>query len=122
MAADLAHWWGNDLSLSATGDLLSVGGVVKGQQRVLRRLLTNPQDYVWHGEYGGGLPLYIGDPLDIDIVTAVIRFQIANEAQVARDPLADVFVRPVLGGVQARIVYTDADAGNPTTLTFDVSE
>jgi hypothetical protein len=122
MALDLAHWFGNDLSLNATGDLLPVGDVVKGQQRVLRRLLTSPQDMVFHGEYGGGLPFYIGDPLDIDVVTAVIRFQVAHEAQVAQDPQAQLIVRPILGGVQARIVYTDADAGNPVTLSFDVSE
>jgi hypothetical protein len=122
MAVDIAHYWGNDLTLDSTGDLLSVEDVTKGQQRVLRRLLTNPQEYVWHGEYGAGLPLYIGDPLDVDVVTAVIRFQIALEAQVAADPQANVIVNPILGGVHARVIYTDADTGNPVTLEFDVSQ
>lgn len=122
MAQDLYHWFGNDLVASPTGDLYTVGDTTKGNQRVLRRLLTSPEDVLFHPEYGAGLPFYIGEPTDISIVEAVIRYQIALEAQVARDPQAKVIVSPIFGGVQARIIYTDADSGNPTTLSFDVNE
>src|SRR5581483_995049 len=53
---DVFHYWGNDVSLSNTQDLLLVSGTVMGQQRVLRRLLTNPGDYLFDPNYGGGLP------------------------------------------------------------------
>lgn len=121
MAKDLAHYWGNDLSSSASGDLLTVGETTKGQQRVLRRLMTNPQEYFFHGDYGAGLPLYIGEPADLDLIEAVIRFQIAHEPQVAQDPPPTIFTRPILGGVWVRVIYTDVDAGNPVTLEFDVT-
>lgn len=122
MAKDLAHWWANDLSQSASGDLLTVGETTKGQQRVLRRLMTNPQEYLWHGDYGAGLPLYIGEPANLDLIEAVIRFQIAHEPQVAQDPPPQIITQPILGGVWVRIIYTDVDAGNPVTLEFDVTE
>lgn len=122
MASDIFHWFGNDLNVSATGDLLTVGDVTKGNQRVLRRLLTSPGDLVFHPEYGAGLPLYIGEPTDIATIEAVIRYQSVLESQIARDPQAQVIVNPIFGGVHARIIYTDADSGNPTSLSFDINE
>ena len=44
---DLAHQFGADLVAGATGDLAVVDGPALGRQRVLRRLLTNPGDYIW---------------------------------------------------------------------------
>ena len=64
MASDLAHWFGQDLNVAASGDLLTVDGTAKGQQRVLRRLLTNPGDYIWEPTYGAGLASKIGQPFD----------------------------------------------------------
>lgn len=122
MAFDLAHWHGADLNVGATGDLMLVGDVVKGHQRVIRRLLTSPTDMLFHPEYGAGVPFFVGEPLDPDVIEAVIRYQIALEAQVARDPEARVEVRPIFGGVHVRIIYTDSDSGNPTTLSFSVNE
>jgi hypothetical protein len=122
MASDIFHWFGNDLNVSATGDLLTVGDVTKGNQRVLRRLLTSPDDLVFHPEYGAGLPLYIGEPTDIATIEAIIRYQSVLESQIARDPQAQVIVNPIFAGVHARIIYTDADSGNPTSLSFDINE
>jgi hypothetical protein len=45
--SDLAHQWGSDLEFGPTGDLAVLGGSALGQQRVLRRLLTSPLDYIW---------------------------------------------------------------------------
>jgi len=94
--SDLNHFYGGDLSLSATGDILKVDGSTQGQQRVLRRLLTNPAlmdssgkvtvvgDYIWHPTYGAGLPRMVGDTVDIPKITGVIRGQLLLEACVAR--------------------------------------
>ena len=46
--ADLNHYIGGDLSASNTGDLSSAPGLLRSQQRILRRLLTNPGDYIFH--------------------------------------------------------------------------
>jgi hypothetical protein len=122
MASDLFHWIGNDLAITPTGDIATVDDLLKGQQRVVRRLLTYPGDMVFDAEYGAGLPLYVGELLHADVIEAVTRYQIAHESQVARDPQAQVIVTPVFGGVQERIIYTDADSGNPVTLSFDINE
>ena len=53
--SDISHQWGSDLSIGPTGDFALVSGAILGQQRVLRRLLTNPGDYIWHPDYGAGL-------------------------------------------------------------------
>ncbi len=52
---DLSHQWGDDLTVGPTGDMALVTGSVFGQQRVLRRLMTNPGDYIWQLDYGAGL-------------------------------------------------------------------
>lgn len=52
---DLSHQWGSDLLIGPTGDLATASGTELGQQRVLRRLLTNASDYIWHLGYGAGL-------------------------------------------------------------------
>ena len=44
---DLAHFYGNDINTSPTGDLMPIDGTGKGQQRILRRLLTNPGDLIF---------------------------------------------------------------------------
>ena len=41
---DLSQYVGGDLSPSGTGDLQAANGTLRGQQRVLRRLLMNPGD------------------------------------------------------------------------------
>ena len=58
--ADIQHTFGNDLTLSATGDIAIVDGTQRGQERVLRRLLTNPGDYIWLLNYGAILRRMVG--------------------------------------------------------------
>jgi phage baseplate assembly protein W len=118
---DLAHWFGQDLSGDATGDLLTIDGTVRGQQRVLRRLLTNPGDYIWHTDYGAGLGRYVGQNLNVDVIRAVIRAQLRLERAVARTPIPTIAVTPIAQGVFVRIVYVDAVTGEPVTLSFDVN-
>ena len=77
---------GGDVASSVTGDLLPVDGTIKGQQRILRRLLTNPGDYIWHPTYGAGLGAKVGDNTDIPAITALIRAQIRLESVVSQNP------------------------------------
>jgi hypothetical protein len=84
--SDLQHQFGSDLAVGPTGDLAMANGPVLGQQRVMRRLLTNPGDYIWQVGYGAGLARFVGQPADVLHIRAVIRSQIFKERTVARTP------------------------------------
>ncbi len=119
--ADLFHRVDSDLSPSPIGDLQSVDGVTRGQQRILRRLLTSPGAYIWHPDYGAGLPALVGQTLDADTITAVIRNQLALEAAVAPQPAPVITVSPIANGVFVTIVYVDADSQTQATLAFNTN-
>lgn len=124
MPNDLYHYFGNDLQPDTTGDLMSVGGTTQGQQRILRRLLTNPGDYLWQQDYGAGLPVYIGQPVDTGKIVALIRSQIALEACVAPLPLPVITVEQMAtetSGFVVTIAYNDAPSGTAQVLSFNVS-
>ena len=126
--SDLSHFVGADLSVSATGDVLSVEGATRTQQRILRRLLTNPKDgdmpadYIFHPTYGAGLPRKVGDVINVDEMTALIRGQILLEAAVAPEPEPIVTVRKVFNGISVNIQYTDAETNTPQQLGFEVTQ
>ena len=124
--ADLYQYIGSDVAASGTGDLQTVTGTVRGQQRVLRRLLTNPGDYIFHPEYGAGLPKYVGRVADIAKIKALVTGQMLLEDAVSRSPGPSVSVAPVPsadgGGFAISIQYTDAASSQPVTLSFSVGK
>lgn len=117
--SDIWHNWGGDLSWSATGDLLSVDGTEKGKQRVLRRLLTAPMDYIWDPEYGAGFPAQIGQVTQKDELEAIARSQMFLEDAVAQDPLPVVTSEGRNGTVVIRIQYQDTDTNEPAVVGFE---
>lgn len=123
--ADLYHQWAEDLVTSPAGDLGTISDPLLGQQRVLRRLLTNPGDYIWQLDYGAGLASFIGQPASPLQIKAVIRSQIFKEAAVARqpEPVIDVQISPggATGVVYVYVRYVDADSGQTQILSFSVS-
>lgn len=132
--SDLYHYWGADLSVSASGDLLGVDGTTAGQQRILRRLLTNPAgnslngappdpgDYLFHLDYGAGLPRWVGKNVDIPRVRALVRGQLMKENIVAKQPLPVVTVTEITNGISISIQYNDALTKRPVFLSFDVNK
>jgi phage baseplate assembly protein W len=118
---DISHTIFQDLSASSTGDLLACSGVEQGKQRVLRRLLTNPGDYIWHPDYGAGLARQVGELADIKRVRALIRGQMLQEAAVAQSPEPEITVIQIQGGLQCAIRYTDAGTQAPVSLNFNVN-
>lgn len=122
---DISHQWGSDLTIGSTGDLAVVAGASLGQQRVLRRLLTNPGDYIWQPAYGAGLARFIGRPGNASQIRAVVRSQIFKEAAVARtpEPVIDVSIAPAgaAGTVYVHIRYVDATTSQTQLLSFSVS-
>jgi len=122
---DISHEWGSDLLIGPTGDFVTVTGVERGQQRLLRRLLTSPGDYIWHPDYGAGLARFIGQPGNTLQIRAVIRSQIFKEAAVAHtpEPVIDVQLSPegAIGTAYVHIRYVDVPTGQTQTLSFSMS-
>lgn len=131
---DLWHFWGGDLAVSASGDLLVTDQTTTGEQRVLRRLLTNPQlvdasgstqasaDYIFHPTYGAGLPRQVGSPVNIPATKANIVGQMSQEQAVSQFPLPVIQVNPIQDGINAFIQYNDAASQTPVVLNFDVTK
>jgi hypothetical protein len=126
---DLFHYWGTDLTPGPTGDLQTVGGTVRGQQRILRRLLTNPAtdttpgDYIFEDTYGGGLPSFIGQTFDKQKITARINGQMLLEDAVAPIPPPVIDVAPIgtdNTAFSVSITYQDAATNTQVTLSFNV--
>lgn len=117
--SDLEHQFGSDLSVGPTGDVASVNGSALGQQRVLRRLLTNAGDYIWQLGYGAGLAQFVGQPADAMRIRAVIRSQIFKETAVARTPEPTIDVAADRGGtVSVQVSYADAETSQTQLLGF----
>lgn len=127
--SDLAHYWGNDLNASASGDLLTVSATTRGTQRVLRRLMTCPADpvnglaadYIFHPNYGAGLPRFVGSTASAKQIAAICKGQMLLESCVAQRPPPTVTVQHITNGLAVNITYTDAPSGEPVALGFNVS-
>lgn len=120
---DVNHEWSSDLSVSNTGDLSLVSGVQRGQQRILRRLLTTPGDYYAQPNYGAGILAAIGSPQDQQTLIALITAQVLLEDSVAQSPPPVVTVNPVAdpSSISLTITYTDQPSNAPTVLSFTAS-
>ena len=119
---DIAHWFGNDLTVAASGDLLPLDEPTRSEQRLVRRLLTNPGDYIWHPAYGAGLPSYIGKPRAVASIKGIVRAQLKLENAVASSPAAQIAVTQSASGVlQVAIVYWNNNTGSSRTLSFNVN-
>jgi phage baseplate assembly protein W len=118
---ELAHMVGGDLSLTSTGDLTLSSGLTRSQERILRRLMTNPGEYIFQPNYGAGLPQFIGQPLTVAKVRGVIRSQLLLEESVSHTPEPQIDVVAIPDGIAVSIRYTDANTGAPTALSFNVT-
>ncbi|MDQ0124712.1 hypothetical protein J2W17_003666 [Pseudomonas lini] len=118
---DLNHYAGGDLALSPTGSLSPVEGLDRGKQRILRRLITNPGDYLFHPEYGAGLGRYVGALTNIPEIISLIRGQILLEDCVSKKLAPVISVTPSNETLSVNISYTDSPLGEPVTLSFEVN-
>ena len=78
--------WGGDLSAGPGGDINATPVQANIHQRLVRRLLTNPGDYIWHTNYGAGLGAYVGRPTSAGRIKSAILNQIQFEPLVAETP------------------------------------
>lgn len=117
--ADAWHQFGADLLVGPTGDLALVDAGLLSQQRVLRRLMTSPGEYLWQLDYGAGLGRFVGEPVDVSQVEAVIRGQMFKEPTVARRPEPIVEVSAdATGTVYVHVRYGDAVSGTTQSVSF----
>lgn len=116
---DVNHQWGGDLSWSPAGDLATVDGSSRARQRILRRLLTGPADYIFELSYGAGVPRYVGDVADENQIAATVRSQIMQETVVGRDPLPQITSQSFDGGLAISISYLNAETGVQDLLSFN---
>jgi phage baseplate assembly protein W len=119
---DIFHNWGDDLAVGNGGDLALSSGSDTTNQRILRRLLTNPGDYIWNLDYGGGLGQFVGKPLSSREIEGVIRAQLVKEAAVPVSPTPGIVTttNDAAGGtVAVSITYSAADSLGAVTLNFN---
>ena len=116
---DLFHEWGTDLAVGSGGDLALSAASDTINQRVLRRLLTNPGDYLWNLNYGGGLGQFVGVPANPADIEAVVGTQLALETAVPATPAPQItasLVDAANGYVVANITYADPFSMAPVQL------
>lgn len=119
--ADASVEWNDDFQVTAAGGLLLADGDDLARQRILRRLFTAVQGYLWHLSYGAGLPQRIGRPARVEAISSIVRSQIALEKAVAPNPPPVIRIEQDAnqrGLFNISISYTFAANGLPTTLTF----
>jgi phage baseplate assembly protein W len=117
--ADASLLFGGDFLISPTGDLAIADESVLVRERLLRRLLTNPGDYIWQPDYGAGLGRFVGQPASAARIRAVVRGQIFREAAVARSPEPEIAVQAGPDGTTVvRIRYAQAATGQSQALSF----
>lgn len=121
MMADLALTFGDDLSVSPTGDLALAKSSALTQQRVLRRLLTNQGDYIWQLNYGAGLGQFVGQPGVTATITGVARGQLTQESRIASTPAPQISAAADQAGtVTLSIRYSDASTGQTGALSLPI--
>ena len=116
---DIFHEWRNDLVVDSNGDLAISTGSDVIRQRIFRRLLTNPGDYLWSLDYGGRLAQFVGTPANTSDIEAIVRTQLELEAAVPITPAPQVHIRvadAADGYIVANITYADSSSGMPVQL------
>ena len=110
--ADFWLEWGRDFVVSAQGGLVLSEGDDEARQRLFRRLCTAILGYIFHTNYGAGLPQKIGDPWSPSYIEALCRSQVNLEATVAINPPPKVkVVEAIPGMVSIDVSYTSALTG-----------
>jgi hypothetical protein len=115
--------WKGDFSFTPTGDLATVDGDDVTRQRIIRRLFTATRGYVWHQDYGAGIPERIGKVAKARVIQAIVQAQIALEDTVAKIPVPTitVFANPQLPGEFIITIVYYNNSHQQQTLTFDPS-
>lgn len=113
--------WQGDIVADATGDVLTCDGDTEVRQRLERRLFTAVQGYVWHQEYGAGLPQKIGSLYTVTQITAICQQQLNLEQSVAPNPPPVLTVQRAPNQPDLTVIgvqYWDAVTGVSVSFTI----
>jgi hypothetical protein len=119
--ADVSLEWHDDFQDDPTGDLFVVDGDDEVRQRLERRLFTAVEGYVWHKEYGAGLPQKIGSVLSVSQIKSICQQQLNLEASVATNPPAIITVQRDPNQADLTVIgiqYWDARTGLSVSFTI----
>ncbi len=117
---ELSQLYGFDLVITPNSQLELVDGAEQTYQRILRRLMTNPGQYLFAPDYGAGLGLYVGQNLTVALehqIKGVITKQMFKEDTVAQSP------RPVISLSQngSQLIVSITYAVKPSGLIYTLS-
>lgn len=122
---DIQQFFGNDISLDSTGNLVTSSGSEQAKEAIIRRLLTNPGEYIWHADYGAGIGRFVGEnlsPANYDKIRSAVVSQILKEPTVAKNPAPKISFTALPNNIlQADVLYYDALDNVPISISFQVS-
>ena len=124
---DIDHLFGNDIGVTASGDIAVVSNHDRTVQRVIRRVLTaqnktSGSAYPWQPEYGAGLPEQVGNEnVDTGVIQSTVLSQLLIEPTVSRTPIPKVTASSSSAGsvITINVNYTDL-SGTPQSFGFDL--
>lgn len=115
----LSHEWGGDLELDASGGLKIASNHDGIRQRLLRRLMTPQNGYIWQPDYGAGLPERVGSITTQEELYAIARAQCALEDGIDQtQPVTVTLNENGNGGYSCLIAYTDAQTNSVQALAL----
>jgi hypothetical protein len=126
---EIYHEFGNDVVITVNGDLQTVDGVELSNQRIIRRLLTNPivianpPDYLQQPTYGAGLPQFIGrlnTPQTYNEIKALITAQMYLEETVLQTPPPVIELQGLPDSLSGTITYVYAPTNQQTVVSFSL--
>ncbi|AAW62163.1 hypothetical protein [Gluconobacter oxydans] len=118
----LSHTIGGDLVLTTGAALATVSDAEETRQKILRRLCTNPGGYLWHLDYGAGLPAMVGKAMDAGTIQSVVQQQMATESGVDQTQPVTVTVTSTPSGLfRCDVSYTDSQTQTIQALTYQAS-
>lgn len=124
MGFDLLAPFGGDLSFGPTVDV-STSGISGGDfdflvdrdeliQRIIRRLLTDPGEWIPFPNYGAGLRRYVDETLTVVLANKIkntILGQLLQEPDVSEAPLPSVALSTIPNGIFVAIRVFSRDIG-----------
>ena len=118
----LASGWGTDLLVGPGGDIAVVPARAEVQYRIIRRLLTNPGDYIWHSGYGAGLGGYVVQPFSPQLVESTILYHLEQEPFILLTPAPKISASDGLdvsfSSVSVTIQYHTRDMPESTAMVI----
>ena len=116
---DIFLEWEGDLAVSSSGDLAVANGTTAINQRICRRLLTNPGAYLWNLDYGGGLSRFVGSAINTATIEAVVTTQLSLESAIPFTPAPRVTTKIMAEAnnyVVTTITYADPGSMQPVVI------